>query len=144
MANKATSLWTEFKSFAFKGNMLDLAVGVIIGAAFGTVISSLVNDILMPLLASIGAGGKGYEGLTVVVNGSTISYGKFIGALINFFIVALAIFVVIVKIVGSLMKKATAAPPAPSEPVTKECPLCLSVIPIKAKKCGHCTADLPA
>jgi large conductance mechanosensitive channel len=135
-------LWQEFKDFAFKGNMIDLAVGVIIGAAFGRVVSSLVDHIFMPLLAAAGAGGKGYEGLHFTVHGSRVNYGQFIGALVNFLIVAAVIFVVIFKLLGSIVKRA--APPAPSEPTQKECPLCLSNIPIKARKCAHCTADLPA
>jgi large conductance mechanosensitive channel len=135
-------IWQEFKDFAFKGNMIDLAVGVIIGAAFGRVVSSLVDHIFMPLLAAAGAGGKGYEGLHFTVHGSRVNYGQFIGAVINFLIVAAVIFVVIVKLLGSIVKRA--APPGPSEPTQKECPLCLSNIPIKARKCAYCTADQPA
>ena len=135
-------LWQEFKDFAFKGNMVDLAVGVIIGAAFGKVVSSLVDHVFMPLLAAAGAGGKGYEGLYFELRGSKVMYGQFIGAVINFLIVAAVIFVIIVKMLGSIVKRA--APPAPSEPTQKECPLCLSNIPIKARKCAYCTADQPA
>jgi len=135
-------LWQEFKQFAFKGNMIDLAVGVIIGAAFGQVVTSLVNHILMPLLAAAGAGGQGYEKWSFTLHGSEIKVGLFLGALVNFFIVAAVIFLIIVKMLGSVMKRVT--PPGPSEPTQKECPLCLSTIPIKARKCSHCTADLPA
>ena len=134
-------VWQEFKQFAFKGNMIDLAVGVIIGAAFGRVVSSLVDHVLMPLLAAAGAGGKGYENWSVWIHGSEVKYGQFIGAVINFLIIAVVIFVIIVKVLGSVIKRT--APPAPSEPTQKECPLCLSTIPIKARKCSHCTADLP-
>ena|SRR5687768_2839231 len=141
MRAHVTSFWQEFKSFAFKGNMIDLAVGVIIGAAFGRVVSSLVDNVLMPLLAAAGAGGKGYEGLSFTLNGSEIKYGLFLGAVINFLIVAAVIFVLIVKLMGAVIKRADSTP-APSEPVTKECPLCLSQIPTRARKCGHCTADL--
>lgn len=139
----ATSLWQEFKTFAFKGNMIDLAIGVIIGAAFGKVISSLVDHIFMPLLAALGAGSGGYEGLAFTVNGSEVKYGMFIGALINFLIVAAAIFVVVVKIMQGAIARSKAAP-APSEPTTTECPYCLSIIPIKATRCAHCTSELPA
>ena len=135
-------VWQEFKQFAFKGNMIDLAVGVIIGAAFGRVVSSLVDHVFMPLLAAAGAGGKGYENWSYVVNGSEIKYGQFIGSVVNFLLVAAVIFIIIVKLVGSVMKRVT--PPPPNEPTQKECPLCLSNIPIKARKCSHCTADLPA
>jgi large conductance mechanosensitive channel len=135
-------VWQEFKQFAFKGNMIDLAVGVIIGTAFGRVVSSLVDHVFMPLLAAAGAGGKGYENWSAVLNGSEIKYGQFIGAVVNFLLVALVIFIIIVKLVGSVLKRVT--PPAPSEPTQKECPLCLSTIPIKARRCSQCTADLPA
>ena len=135
-------IWQEFKDFAFKGNMIDLAVGVIIGAAFGKVVSSLVDHVFMPLLAAAGAGGKGYEGLYFELRGSKVMYGQFIGAVINFLIFAAVIFVIIVKMLGSIVKRA--APPAPSEPTQKECPLCLANIPIKARKCAYCTADQPA
>jgi len=144
MANKATSLWQEFKAFAFKGNMLDLAVAVVIGGAFGKIISSLVGDIIMPLISYIMPKDMEYTAWTLGSAEKPIYVGKFLGEVVNFLIIALAIFIVIVKVVGALMKKASTPPPAPSEPVTKECPLCLSVIPIKARKCGHCTADLPA
>jgi large conductance mechanosensitive channel len=136
------NLWQEFKQFAFKGNMVDLAVGVIIGAAFGRVVQSLVESVLMPLLAAAGAGPSGYEKMYFEVRGSKVMYGQFIGAVIQFLIVAAVIFVIIVKMLGSVLKRGT--PPAPSEPVQKECPLCLSNIPAKARRCAHCAADLPA
>lgn len=139
---RGTGLWQEFKTFAFKGNMIDMAVGIIIGAAFGGVIKSLVDNIFMPLLAAIGAGGKGYEGLAFTLNGSKVPYGLFVGAVINFLIVALAIFIVIVKLVGAMVKKAE-PPPAPSEPTVRECPFCLSEVPIKATRCKYCTSELP-
>ncbi len=130
-------LWQEFKAFAFKGNMLDLAVAVVIGAAFAAVIGSLVKDVFMPAIAAI----------TSSAPGATIDYkdwaphgiriGAFLGELVNFLIVALVVFLILVKFVGALVKKSEAAPS------TKECPLCLSTIPLKARKCAHCTADLP-
>ncbi len=136
------NLWQEFKSFAFKGNMIDLAVGVIIGAAFGSVIKSLVQDIMMPVIGAIvGSAGSRFGGLSFTINGSTIRYGNFIGEMINFLLVALAIFIVIVKIVSLLVKKAEPAP-APSEPTVKECPHCLSEIPLKAHRCKFCTTEL--
>ena len=137
------NLWGEFKTFAFKGNMIDLAVGVIIGAAFGKVVSSLVEHIFMPLLAAVIPNSKGVESIGFTVNGSRVPVGLFIGAVINFLIVALAVFLLIVKIIGSVVRKS--APPAkPGEPTAKECPLCLSEIPIKALRCKYCAADLPA
>jgi large conductance mechanosensitive channel len=140
---KPTSLWQEFKTFAFKGNMIDLAIGVIIGAAFGKVISSLVANIFMPLIAAIVPNNQGYENLAILVNGSEIKYGLFLAALVDFLLVALAIFLVVVKIVQGTMQRAASAP-APSEPTTRECPHCLSNIPLKANRCAHCTSDLMA
>ena len=135
-----SSLWDEFKAFAFKGNMIDLAVAVVIGGAFGKIITAIVNDIIMPLVA--------YTLSFMHIPNSYQEWhlGKFLvgdllAEIINFVIVAAAVFIVIVKLLGAIMKKATG--PTPADPVTKECPFCLSMIPVKAKKCMNCTADLP-
>jgi large conductance mechanosensitive channel len=101
---KAFSLLNEFKAFALKGNVIDLAVAVIIGTAFGAVINSLVQDVLMPLIGLLLPGDKGYEGWTWTLGGKTIPYGKFIGAVVNFLVVALALFVFIVKFLGWVMR----------------------------------------
>lgn len=130
------SLWQEFKSFAFKGNMIDLAVAVVIGAAFGAVIKSIVDNIIMPLVGYV-TPKMTYTEWHI----GKILIGKFLGDLLNFLIVAFAVFITIVKLLGMVMKRVAAE--KPGEPVTKECPLCLSIIPIKATKCAHCTADLP-
>ena len=116
---KAFSLFDEFKKFAFKGNVIDLAVGVIIGAAFGKIISSLVENVIMPLIGLVLPGEKGYEGWVATVNGKPIPYGKFIGEVVNFLVVALVLFIFIVKFLGWLMKskKEEAAEPPP---LTKE------------------------
>ena len=126
----------EFKAFALKGNMIDLAVAVIIGAAFGAVVNSLVKDVLMPLLSYIIPNQGGYTAWMI----GRLAVGKFIGEIVNFLVIALAVFLMIIKVLGMLQKKV--APPAPSEPTMKECPFCLSSIPLKATKCSHCTADL--
>jgi large conductance mechanosensitive channel len=128
----------EFKAFALKGNMIDLAVGVVIGAAFGKVITSIVENVVTPLISLVtpNLDFKDYK-----LAGGKIKIGLLANDIISFFFIALAVFIVVVKIMGAVMKKA--APPAASGPVTKECPLCLSTIPIKALKCSHCTADLP-
>ena len=133
------NIWQEFKAFAIKGNMLDLAVAVVIGAAFGQIITSLVQDIIMPIVSYVMPANMEYTEWKV----GKLHIGKFIGAIVNFLIVALAVFIVIVKLVGSMVKRA-AAPASSSEPTTKECPKCLSVIPLRASKCSHCTSDLPA
>ena len=111
---KAFSLFEEFKRFAFKGNVVDLAIGVIIGAAFGTVVKSLVEDVIMPLVGLILPGNKGYEGW--VWRG--VSYGKFLGAAVNFLIIALVLYIFIVKFLGWIMKsrhEEAAAPPPPTK-----------------------------
>lgn len=131
-----TSLLQEFKNFAFKGNMIDLAVAVVIGAAFGGVIKSLVDNIIMPLVSYVIPGEGGYLAWHI----GRVQIGAFLGALVNFLIIAAAVFVVIVKLLGALQK--AALPPVTVETTTKECPKCLSVIPLKASKCPQCTADL--
>jgi large conductance mechanosensitive channel len=114
-AKRAFSLFDEFKSFAFKGNVIDLAVGVIIGAAFGKIVDSLVKQIIMPLIGTILPGEQGYLEWKWVINGKEIPYGLFLGEVVNFVIVALALFIFIVKFLGWLMRtrkdEAAAAPP---------------------------------
>ena len=118
VSKRALSLVDEFKAFAFKGNVVDLAVGVIIGAAFGKIVDSLVKSVIMPLIGSVLLGEQGYLGWKFVINGKDIPYGVFLGEVLNFLIVALALFVFIVKFLGWLMKSkaqeaaAPAAPPA--------------------------------
>src|SRR6516165_6025894 len=102
--HKASSLFEEFKKFAFKGNVVDLAIGVIIGAAFGAIVKSLVEDIIMPLIGLILPGDRGYEGWAWQVGDKVVPYGKFLGALVNFLIVALVLYVFIVKFLGWVMK----------------------------------------
>ncbi len=114
---KAFSLFDEFKKFAFKGNVIDLAVGVIIGTAFGKIVDSLVRQIIMPLIAAVIPGEQGYLGWKFTVNGSDILVGQFLGEVVNFLIVALALFLFIVKFLGWIMRakkeEAAAAPPPP-------------------------------
>lgn len=133
-----SSLWQEFKAFAMKGNMIDLAVAVVIGAAFGDIIKSLVGDVIMPLISYI-TPKMPYADWHL----GKVMIGHFINNCVYFFIIAGAVFIVIVKLLGAVMK-ATAGTPKPSEPTTKECPFCLSVIPIKATRCAHCTSELSA
>lgn len=145
----------EFREFAMKGNVLDMAVGIIIGAAFTTIVNSAVADVIMPpiglLLGNVdfsnifivlkeGKVAGPYETLTAAKAAGAVSLnvGIFINAVINFLIVAFAIFMLIKNI--NRLKKEEA--PAPAVPTTKECPFCLSVIPIAAVKCGNCTSDL--
>jgi large conductance mechanosensitive channel len=114
---KAFSLVEEFKNFAFKGNVIDLAVGVIIGAAFGKIVTSLVEDLMMPLIGIILPGG-GYENWVWVIHGKEVPYGKFLGAIVNFLIVAMILFIFIAKFLGWVMrakKEEAAAPPPPTK-----------------------------
>jgi len=144
-------VWKEFKAFAMRGSVLDLAVGFILGAAFGQIVSSLVNDIIMPpiglLLGKvdfaslfISLSGKHYASLADAkkAGAAVIAYGQFINHVIDFLIVAFAMFVV-VKWFSSLKK--TEPPAAPS---TRDCPFCLSSIPLNATRCPHCTSTLAA
>ncbi len=112
-AGKALSLFDEFKRFAFKGNVIDLAVGVIIGAAFGKIISSLVENIIMPLVGLVLPNARGYEGWVWTVGDKTVPYGKFLGDVVTFVILAATLFVFIVKFLGWVMRtrKAETAPP---------------------------------
>jgi large conductance mechanosensitive channel len=115
-AKKALSLLDEFKKFAFKGNVIDLAVGVIIGAAFGKIIDSLVKNIFMPLVSFVLPSEQGYQKWTIQVGQKSIHYGEFIADLINFLVVALALYLFIVKFLGWIMRAREAEPPA----LTKE------------------------
>jgi large conductance mechanosensitive channel len=146
-------IWNEFKEFAVKGNAVDLAVGVIIGAAFGSVITSLVKDVLMPPISLL-TGGLDFSNQFVILrsakDGSTAfhtpadaakagaitwNYGNFITLLINFFIVAAAVFL-LVRVINEMRK------PAAKVPDMKDCPACAMKIPIKATRCPHCTSAL--
>lgn len=141
----------EFKKFALKGNMIDLAVGVIIGGAFNALVSSLVNDIIMPAL-SIFTGkmdfanwffaldGNTYETIEAAKEAgvATINYGNFISGIINFIIMAFVVFMM-VRAINKLKKDEPAAPAAPT---TKKCPFCKTDIPLEATKCPHCTSTL--
>ncbi len=140
----------EFKKFALKGNMIDLAVGVIIGGAFNAIITSLVNDIIMPVLSIFTSkidfanlffalNGKHYETLALAqeAGAATINYGAFITGLINFLIMAFVVFIIVRQINKMRTRNAPVV-----EITTKQCPHCLSDINIKATKCPHCTSDV--
>ena len=128
----------EFKEFVMRGNVLDLAVAVIIGGAFGKIISSLVNDILMPLIGLL-LGGIDFASLSFTVGDAVVTWGNFVQAIVDFLIVAFVIFMII-KAANATKKKEPPAPPA--EPTTKDCPHCFTSIPIKATRCAFCTSAL--
>lgn len=125
----------EFKNFVMRGNVLDLAVAVIIGGAFGKIVGSLVNDILMPVIG-IMIGGVNFSLLSLTVGTAVIAWGVFVQTIIDFLIIAFVIFLIVKT--ANKMKKA----PPPADPVTKECPHCFSVISIKAMRCPNCTSEL--
>ena len=128
----------EFKAFAMRGNVLDMAVGVVIGGAFTAIVNSLVNDIISPIIGLFF--NADFSDVVIQIGDVGIGVGAFLNAIINFLIVAFVLFVVI-KFVNSLHKKPE-APVAPEEPTTKVCPYCQSEISIKAVRCPHCTSKL--
>jgi large conductance mechanosensitive channel len=129
-----------FKEFLLRGNVVDLAVAVVVGAAFGGVVSAFVKDLLTPLIAAI-AGKPDFSGLTFTVNNSKFLYGEFINAVVAFLLVGTAVYFFIVVPMKTVMDrmKPKAAPPAPT---TQKCPECLSEIPIAARRCAYCTSVL--
>lgn len=143
----------EFKEFAMRGNVLDMAVGIIVGAAFGGIVTSLVNDVLMPPIGLL-LGKVDFSNLFITLAGqqyasvaqakaagaATINYGVFLNTVINFVIVAFAVFL-LVRQVNRLRRQPE---PALAAPTTKDCPYCFSSIPIKATRCPHCTSELRA
>lgn len=151
----ASSVWKEFKEFAMKGNMIDLAVGVIIGGAFGKVVTSIVNDVVMPPIGLL-LGQVNFKDLFVSLNGQhydtlelakqasapTLNYGMFISSLLDFFIVSFVIFIAVKQMnrLRSAQKKEEQPDPKAG---LKECPECLSEIPEQAKRCKYCTAEQP-
>ena len=128
----------EFKDFVMRGNVLDLAVAVIIGGAFGKIISSLVNDVLMPLIGLM-MGGIDFSALSFSVGDAVVAYGVFIQAIVDFLIIAFVIFLII-KSAEKVKKEEPAS--TPEEPTTKECPFCFTEIAIKATRCPNCTSEL--
>lgn len=143
-------MFKEFKEFAMRGNVIDLAVGVIIGAAFGKIVSSLVDDIIMPPIGLI-LHGVDFSSLFITLNGQhfatladakkaaapTLNYGLFLNTVINFLIVAFCVFILVQQV-----NRWTKKPEPAAAPTTKECPQCAMTIPLKAKKCPHCTAQI--
>jgi len=125
----------EFRTFVMRGNVMDLAIAVIIGGAFGKIIASLVNDILMPLIGLL-LSGVNFSELSATVNGVDITYGLFIQAVVDFIIVAFVIFM-LVRTMNKMKKPAPTA-----EPTTKECQYCFSTVTIKATRCPNCTSQL--
>lgn len=125
----------EFKQFLLRGNVVDLAVGVVIGAAFGSVVTALVSDLLTPLIGVI-AKVPDLSGFVFTLRGSKFMYGHFLNSLISFILVAAAVYFFIIKPINLLISRSHREPPV--DPTEKKCPECLSEIPINAKRCSHC------
>ena len=142
--DKKKGLMAEFKEFVMRGNVIDLAVGVIIGGAFGAIVSSLVDDIIMPVI-SLFTKGMDFSKLAIQINEeTTLNYGNFISAVINFLIMALVIFLMVKAInkAQSIGKKEEEPAAEEEAPTTKTCPFCKSEIAIDATRCPHCTSEL--
>ena len=137
---RAGGLGREFRDFILRGNVVDLAVGIIIGAAFGTVVTALVKDIITPIIAAIG-GQPNFGTLYFTINHSRFLIGAFINALVAFLIIAAVVFFFVVKPVNTLLARFK---PTPQEPApTRDCPYCMSNIPTAATRCAFCTSELP-
>jgi len=130
-----------FKQFLLRGNVVDMAVGIVIGAAFGTVVTSFVKDLLTPLIAAI-VHAPDFSRIAFVLNGSKFLVGDFINAIVSFLIIATAVYFAVVLPINTLVARMRRQPPA--DPTTKRCPECISEIPIQAKKCAFCASSLQA
>ena len=131
-----------FKQFLLRGNVVDLAVGVVIGVAFGAVVTSFVKNLLTPFIAAL-VGKPDFSAYAFEINGSKLLYGEFVNSVISFLLVASAVYFFIVLPMNKLVERSRRSA-APVDPTTKKCPECLSEIPIEARKCAHCTSALGA
>ncbi|HXM21157.1 MAG TPA: large conductance mechanosensitive channel protein MscL [Terriglobales bacterium] len=130
-----------FKQFILRGNVIDMAVGVVIGAAFASVVSAFTKDLLTPLIAAI-AGKPDFSAIKFTVNGSLFAIGDFVNTAVAFLLVATAVYFFVVTPINALVTRMRKAP-TPADPTTKKCPECLSEIPIDAKRCAHCAQPVP-
>ena len=128
-----------FKQFLLRGNVVDMAVGIVVGAAFGTVVSSFVKDLLTPLIAAI-VKQPNFSAIAFEINGSKFLIGDFVNSIVSFVIIAAAVYFAVVLPINTLVARASKQPPA--EPTTKRCPECLSEIPIQAKRCAFCASEM--
>jgi large conductance mechanosensitive channel len=129
----------DFKAFLLRGNLVDMATGIVIGLAFAAVVTALVGDLVTPLIAAI-FGSPDFGALSFTINGSEFHYGDFLNALIAFVLVAFVLFFLVIKPVNALVALAHREPPA--DPTTRNCPECLSEIPLEAKRCAFCTTEV--
>ena len=133
------TLVSDFKQFLLRGNVIDLAVAVVIGAAFGAVVTALVQDLVTPLIAAIG-GQQDFSALHFTINKSTFTYGDFINKVITFVMVAAVIFFLVIVPINAFIARSRKEPPA--DPSVRKCPECLSEIPAEARRCAHCTSEV--
>jgi large conductance mechanosensitive channel len=131
----------DFKQFLLRGNVVDLAVGIVIGAAFGAVVTALVKDLITPLIAAI-FGSHDFSTLAFTINGSRFAYGDFVNAVLAFVTIAAAVFFLVVKPVNALMARRRTEPPV--DEATRQCPECLSDVPVGARRCAFCTSQIAA
>ena len=134
---------TDFKKFILRGNVVDLAVAVVVGVAFAAVVTAFVNDLITPLIAAI-FGKPDFSGLYFTLNHSKFRYGSFINALLSFLIVATVVFFAVVVPLTALMRRLNVLPKDEPEPETHPCPECLSDIPVAARRCAFCTSEVTA
>lgn len=137
---EVVTMWEDFKKFAFKGNVVDMAVGVMIGGAFGKIVTSVVNDVFMPLLSLL-TGRVDFSSMAIKLGegeeAASLNYGAFIQSVVDFLLIAVCVFL-FVKLIGKLRKPA----PEPAKPAPRKCPYCLSEIADEATRCPHCTSQL--
>jgi len=136
------SIRKDFSTFLFRGNIVDLAVGVIIGGAFGKIVSAFVDDLVMPVIGALIPGGAWRSYTVEPITGVKFQIGHLVGQMLDFLIVAAVLFAVLIKLVGSFKRRQVVA--AVAAPSTKDCPECLESVPLAAKRCKHCTSVLPA
>jgi len=135
-------MFKGFKQFLMRGNVIDLAVAVVMGAAFGAVVTALVKDLINPLIAAI-VGKPDFSAIAFAVNGSKFALGDFLNALVSFVLIAIAVYFFVVLPMNTLVARLRRGE-APPDPTTRKCPECLSEIPIAAKRCAFCTSPVPA
>lgn len=140
-AHKSGGAMNGFKQFLLRGNVVDMAVGIVVGAAFGTVVASFVKDLLTPFIAAV-VRKPDFSKIAFQINGSHFLIGDFVNSIVAFVIVAAAVYFAVVLPINTLVERARRQPPA--DPTTKKCPECISEIPIQAKRCAFCTAALQA
>ena len=140
MGARTSKLGQDFKAFLLRGNVVDLAVAVVVGAAFGALVTSLVRSLITPIIGAI-VGSPDFGDLAFTINGSRFAYGDFLNALFTFVSIAAAVFFFVVTPVNALMARARPGPEPQAEPL-QECPRCVSQIPVRATRCAYCTADV--